>query len=293
MRIVFSCVCDTKPPYPTQARGLVATLIRLGGVAPSEIIVHLVNEPDPGFVGDLHRAGVVTRIVERVSAEVPTLNKLSQLCSAELQAADVVVLCDCDLAFAGDVRAAVSTTSIRGRPAGYAHPTIGGWRRLLDEAKLDMPPTIRCAVESADTLYQYLNGGILMVPHCIMAELPREWMKWTAWIAERVDLLEGRSRIADQVGFTLACIANRYPIDHLSVAYNYPAELKGGLIGAPKPLVLHYHAAVDADGKIKPPGHPDVDEAVSHVNPLLGDLALAPLGLDGNASAVPVCPWPS
>ena len=213
------------------------------------------------------------RRVARVSTITPPLNKLAQLTSSELYSADVVILCDCDLAFAGDIRSVVSLSCVGGRVTGYPNPTLEVWRRLLAETKLNAGPIADCAVEGS-TIHQNLNGGLLTIPKEQFLVLRESWPRWASWLENRIYLLDRWAFHIDQVSFALACIENNILISHLPVAYNYPAQIKDRLIGDSTPLVLHYHNSVDASGLIQRTGQPIVDAVIDRLNKVMGRVRL-------------------
>lgn len=272
MRIIFSCVCDTSPKFATRTRGFVKSLIKFGRIPPSDILVHLVEPPDFAFAEELLRYGVGIKEVARVSLLTPTLNKLAQLHTDEILNADVAILCDCDLAFAEDIRPCISSDCILGNSVTRPNPTLKTWVRLLEAAGMQTPPLVRCLVlEDQLTIHQNLNGGLLIIPRIIMSRLAESWLRWSKWVEVHTDLLDGKVIFSDQISFALACIDDEIPIRHFSAAYNYPAAYKGSLIGDQPPAVLHYHDAVDAAGRIEHSGHPIVDAVTDRVNAVMGD----------------------
>jgi hypothetical protein len=277
MRIVFSCVSDNSPKFAVRTRGFVATLIQFCAVLPSDIIVHLVEQPDEKFIAELKNAGVGVRIVPRISTLRPALNKLAQLSTPELRQAEVVVLCDCDLAFLSDIRPRASSDRICGRLVAHPNPPFELWRGILAEACLPLPPMERCAVSNADTLAQNFNGGMLMIPRQIFLRLVEDWPRWASWVEQRIELLGGSKNFSDQVSFALACIEQNYPIEYVSAAYNYPAaEKENHPIGGVVPRVLHYHDNVDEVGRIKHVGCSQIDSCIDRANVVLGEAALQP-----------------
>src|SRR5258708_7087976 len=243
MRTIFSAVCDVAPKFSSRTRGLVASLIRFGAVEASDIIIHVVDQPDDHLIADLEKAGASVRMVQRVSSKIPTLNKLSQLHSPELQQADIVILCDCDVAFLEDVRSRAMSDRICGLLVSQPNPVLPVWKTILANAQLPMPSTMRCIVDSTNcTPAQNLNGGVLMIPRSIYSKVVEAWPRWTSWLEARIELLGGSQIFCDQVAFALACMELNLPIEHLSAEYNYPvAAPSGHPFGGSAPKVLHYH----------------------------------------------------
>jgi hypothetical protein len=271
MRVVFSCVSDNLAKFSTRTRGFVATLTKLCGVPPSDIVVHLVEQPDLCLIKELERGGVVTQIVPRISVERPTLNKLAQLSTPQLHNADVVILCDCDLAFVADIRGRASAERMCGRLVARPNPPLEVWQQVLLAAGMAQPALGRCAVSDAPTLAQNFNGGILMLPRQIFRRVAQDWPRWSNWVERHIELLGGSKGFSDQVSFALACIEQNYPFEYLSAAYNYPAAVsKGHPIGGVLPLVLHYHDNVDERGRIKPVSCAPIDACIDKVNAVLG-----------------------
>src|SRR6185295_13803587 len=103
MHIRFSCVIDQKPKYADQAVVWAATLMVYGGQSADSLIIHHVGECEPACKRLFDAWGIETRQVERFDRRHGPSNKLTQLASESLQAADYVVLCDCDMAFCNSI----------------------------------------------------------------------------------------------------------------------------------------------------------------------------------------------
>lgn len=94
------------PKFRWQCTIFVNTLIRLAGVDVKQILVHMI-EPDPDLDAFLQEIGVNIVSAQRLG-DGKYCNKLSQFDTHELSKADFVFLCDCNLAFDGDVRSVCS-----------------------------------------------------------------------------------------------------------------------------------------------------------------------------------------
>ena len=242
--------------------------MRFSAIEASDIIIHIVAEPDDDLIADLQKLGVGVRRVPPVSSAIPTLNKLSQLHSPELRDADVVILCDCDLVFLEDVRPHAMSDRICGVLVSQPNPGLPVWEALLADANLPMPPTMRCIRNTTEyTVAQNFNGGVLMIPRPLYGLLVEAWPRWSSWLESRLDVLGGKRIFCDQVAFAMACVELDLPIRHLPPAYNYPVPAKTEQpIGGAAPKVLHYHDEVGPDGLILHTGCKDVDACIDRAN---------------------------
>ena len=103
MKVKFSCVVDHDPRFGRQALVWAASLLAYGGAETDSLVIHTVGEYNGEYRKIFDDWGIETRVVSAFDLRHPNSNKLAQLESEALQSADFAVLCDCDLAFSGDI----------------------------------------------------------------------------------------------------------------------------------------------------------------------------------------------
>ena len=111
------------------------------------------------------------------------------------------------------------------------------------------------------------NGGLYLIPAPHFKILRQAWPHWAAWLINNSHLLtEKYLKHVDQVSFGLACLEMDLPIDHLSLAENYPTHE----FVKPKPdiapSVIHYHSHVDPSHLLSTIGQTNVDREIQKVN---------------------------
>jgi LPS sulfotransferase NodH len=274
--LVFSCVVDKPPLLVYQSLIWVLTLTRLAGRAPEQLVVHVVEGTDPEHLTVLRSLGVQVVPVARFDERNVYGNKLCQVTTGALAHASAAVLCDCDIAFVGDISPLIRGTEIRGRPVGAGVPTLAGWRRLLEAAGLTRELHLARSVRPLTwTCTQNFNGGLLVIPrrfHDLMAEA---WPRWFGWILDHSgELGYVVNRFADQVAFGLALIDLDLPVAPLPLATHFSwGGAEASLTDTMSPLNLHYHSHLDRDGRLMEVGSPAVNAVVAKVNALLDEPA--------------------
>ncbi len=283
--VLYSCVVDKPPRLTYQSLVWVLTLTRLAGLAPQQLVVHAVEGTDADHLVLLRSLGVRVVPVARFDERNVYANKLRQLTTGALADASTAVLCDCDLAFTGDITASTRGDVIRARAVGAGVPTMEGWRRLISIAGLTRELRLaRSAQTLVWTCAQNLNGGLLVIPRRFQDPLAEAWPRWFGWILDHGDeLAPDVNRFAGQVSFGLALIELDLPVDRMPVNTNFPyqaaeanfpyAAAEATPEGTKFPLVIHYHKHLTRDGRLKEVGMAAVDAYVAEVNALLDEPA--------------------
>ncbi|MDH3919783.1 MAG: hypothetical protein OEU25_16600, partial [Rhodospirillales bacterium] len=141
MTIRFSCVVDEAAKFHQQAVVFVASAIVLAGISPDQIYVHVIGGRETSATRHLRGLGVTIVPCRPFDPAHPYCNKLLQLRSAPLQDADLLVLCDCDLAFAGPIGDALEGMRLRAKIVDCANPPLSILEGLFRSA--DFPGPLR------------------------------------------------------------------------------------------------------------------------------------------------------
>jgi len=261
MSTIYSCVVDGAGPYPYQATLLVRSLIELAGVAPGEIVAHIVTGADPAVARELGRHGVATRSVAPFGH--PYCNKLQQLRHLAERPADRTILLDTDI-FALRPLDLPASDAIQGKIVDVALPPLRVIRGIAAEAGLEIPPA-RTDLRGEETVAGNFNGGLYVIPGPLLAPLADGWERWARWCLERLPLFESWTAHVDQIAFAFAVRELGLPIAPLGRAWNMPTHQGPADVEEPVRL-LHYHRHVDEDLELRPTGGPGVDAEIARAN---------------------------
>jgi hypothetical protein len=273
---MYSCVIDVDHQFAYQSLVWVRTLLDLAHVPAAQLVVHAVRGCDPAHLDLLRSMGIRVEMVRPVDARHGPCNKLAQLASPALQDAEFVVLCDCDLAFAGDISAYIDGDAIRAKVVDIGKPNLEDWRSILHQAAL---PASRLAParpsHSADeTVANNFNGGLYVIPQPLFQILGAAWPEWNSWVLDHAaELPASAEAYADQVAFALAIASQGLKTDPLPTGANFPIHLpyeardRDNL----EPLVLHYHGRLDRSGQLRTTGMRGVDQAIARVNVVIAE----------------------
>ncbi len=277
-KVLYSCVVDKPPLLVYQSLVWVLTLTRLAGLAPEQLVVHVVEGTDPDHVAVLRSLGVHVVPVARFDQRNAYANKLRQLTAGALVDASTSVLSDCDIAFAGDITPFTRGAAVRGKTVGAGFPTVEAWSRLICAAGLTRELGLgRAAGQTLRwTCAQNLNGGLLVIPGPFHDQLAEAWPRWIGWVLDHGDEFadDGVNGFADQVSFGLALLELGLPIGRLPITAN--CSLGGDqtkLIETVYPLAVHYHRDLTSAGRLPEVGVPAMDVTVAKVNALLDEPA--------------------
>lgn len=264
----FSCVVDSAPGMAYSAWVWAITLTGLGGQTPDSLAVHFVEGCAPDLRRRLDGLGARTASIDRFDPGHPPSNKLAQLSSPLLASGEHLVLCDCDIAFCGDVSSVATGRDIRARTVDVAGFEVRRWDRILEAAGLQERSRTAPTLDGASTLPAYCNGGFLVIPRDPFEILVDAWPRWNRWVLTHANALGAPKYHADQVSFALACIDAGLHIDLLPQEVNLPTHIPRQLnaLEGVDPLVLHFHREVDEAGLLVETGVSSVDRRIAEVN---------------------------
>lgn len=270
----FSCVVDDSPLFRMQAVNWVWSILASGLANPKDIVVYLIEGNVRAFQASLGRLGVTTRRVGRFGdGDSAYCNKLLQLDCSEQEDFDCLIMCDADVAFAGDIRPWVSTNAVRAKVVDFPNPQLNLIERLYAVTGLTaVPRLVETTFNHGVTYETNCNGGLYFIPRQWIRPLGEAWMKWSRFALERGDILRDRLKNADQLGFCFAMIELGLAFEPLPVELNFPAHMPAeeyASLQGSRPLVLHYHRRLDQHGFLLPLGVDYADEAITRVNRMI------------------------
>src|SRR5581483_10911075 len=220
-----------------------------------------------------HRAELIE--VEWLHPAHGPSNKLTQLASSTLAEADRVVLCDCDLAFCGDLSPITAGQEVRAKLVDLANPPVHHWRWLLAEAGFHGAPRLAEATyDGQPTFANNFNGGLYVLPQAAFLALRTVWPRWNSWVLQRSDRLGRWAQHADQISFGLAIEELGLDVSRLRPEMNFPSHLDyadRAEADVADPRVLHYHH-LNERSRLTGTGLAHVDAAIGRVNRLLDEL---------------------
>lgn len=274
--LAVSFVVDDQPKFRLQAFNLLATLLGSATVSAEAVHVHLVGDHPPNYVHFLAGLGVVVIPTKPYGAAAsPYCNKLTQLRSKALAAADHVALLDADVAVTTNLSRELPGPGVRGKIVDTAAPPLPTFRALLRTAGLPRnAATAPAGFGPGETLAANLNGGVTLLDRQTLAAVGPRWLKWTHFTLENARLLGPYAKHADQVGLALALIDLGLPPGRLPDRLNFPTHLRPASYRPEHDqdaALLHYHHRLDDDGLLTPLGLPRVDDAMARANALIRD----------------------
>jgi len=231
--------------------------------------VHVVDGVDRRRLDFLHDQGVEMRAVPRFDRRHPPSNKLSQLQSPAFHGADLIVLTDCDIAFADDVSGLFADLEVvAAKIVDKGKPPHDHWRRIFAAAGFDAEPELAVSTHSREPTYiNNFNGGVYVLTREAFEAIRDAWPRWNRWLLAHPEILGDLSFFTDQVSFGLTMYELGLAARPLPSRYNYPTHLADPMLS--DPVVLHYHDRVDKAGLLKTTGHDPADARIRRINQTL------------------------
>ena len=270
MKVIYSFVVDSAPCFLPQTRMFLASLMAQG-VVPDQIHAHVTPEVGEEARALLRKIGVCSHEL-RPFLDGKYCNKLVQLDALFSLEADVYILCDTDLAFAGSIEKWIDPNNVRAKPVDFENPPLERLTALKDRfGFVYTPRLVSTSCNDGTTWSTNCNGGLYLVPGKLAAPLAQNWKFYATLLRECEDILEGYFHHVDQISFAMATLAMGQDVHALPLEANFPMHLVDYFseMNFSEPAVLHYHWLLDAAGRVQLTGHPYVDAAVAKVNAAL------------------------
>jgi 2-polyprenyl-3-methyl-5-hydroxy-6-metoxy-1,4-benzoquinol methylase len=268
MHIHFSCVIDDNSLLRLQSLTLFATIKKFIR-QPYSLMVHCVGEHPTAYLEQISKLGATLQSTEPFHSDYTArfCNKLQQLNTACLHEAEMVALCDLDIAFTDDIRQALNAKCIQAKYADTSTPPLPIMASLLREAGLGLPESYEQSTFTREPIPPYYcNGGLYLLPGHLLKAIAPAWKKWAGFSLQA--LPQECKHYSDQTGFMLAMMELQLDFAPLPEEYNYPLHFPRERYASPSkpPHVLHYHDRLDHTGLLLPLGIPTVDVAIKKVN---------------------------
>lgn len=275
MKTVISCVVDDHPKFLMQAWNLACSLMEVG------------DWPSPKTTFLLHHTPSVSRkrlkVLENMGAKLVEIepfgtgnaaycNKLRQLETAEVQAADVALLLDADVVAARSLHPILESKVVRGKIVDYPNPPAEIWKELLEGTpfhETSLPGGAPSLCPKSWTPATNFNGGVYVLPQHAIKVLATLWPKWSLYCLANSDRLHHFAQHSDQMGFALAMLESGLSFAPLELGQNFPLHLQAADYEAIAPCtieIIHYHWQMDDHGLPKPLGLNWIDEQVREVS---------------------------
>jgi hypothetical protein len=268
MKVKYSCVMDQHPRFARQVLIWAISLLIYGEQEADSLVVHSVGDYDPQYRNIFHTWGIETKIVQRFDKRHPHSNKLTQLESEPLHAADYVVLFDCDTAFCKNISPWIQGDTVRARIASSPGLPPYRWQKLFDRAGLRLPASrVRAVLRGQETLPSYCSGCYI-IPQAVFQKLREAWPRWDRWLLDRPGLISPFNVFADQISFALSCEELRVSINYFPVELNLDTTYLPHGRAEIQPIVLHYHR-LSKEGVLRLTKLPSVNRQIRRVNDLI------------------------
>ena len=268
MHIHFSCVIDDKPLLRLQALTLFAT-IKAFIHQPYSIIAHCIGEHPSTYLDQISALGAAVQRIDPFSNDYSSrfCNKLQQLDTSILHEAEMVALCDLDIAFANDISPVLNSECIQAKYVDTSTPPLPIMLSLLQEAGFCAPKSfVQSAFTKEPIIPYHCDGGLYLLPGKMLKDIAPIWRKWAGFSLRT--LPQEFTHYSDQTGFMLAMMELQLDFNPLPEEYNYHLHHQRERYVSPsKPCVaLHYHDRLTPTGHLLLLGLPTVDRTIEKVN---------------------------
>jgi hypothetical protein len=266
----MSCVVDEHPRFHLEALRWYASLTRVAGVDPSDLVVHAVGSGPSEVLDLLARRGVEVRTIEPFDPRSPHCNKIAgALRLAEDVGGGTVVLCDADTAVLEDPRRLMPRPgSVLGKLVDAPVPSLEALEQIFATAGLPRPPlAVLPWRPGATTVTGNFNGGLYVLDGATLPAVAAAWASWARWLLDRRELLGKDGVYVDQVAMALGLAETGVEPVTLDARWNVPIHDPTNLpVDGMDPAIIHYHQQVDRRAMIRPSSIPSVDRAIATVN---------------------------
>jgi SAM-dependent methyltransferase len=272
----FSCVVDAHPRFHLDALRWFASLTRLAGVDPADLVIHAVGPARTDVLEWLRARRVAIREIQPFDTRSPHCNKIAGALSlAAEKPQGLSVLTDSDVVMFEDPRQIQAPADKVGMtPVDMANPPLEILAAVFGAAGLPLPRRTAIRWQPGEsTAAGNGNGGLYLVPGALLPDVARAWAQWSRWLLARSELLAAWAMHVDQVAMAIALAAEGIETFELDVRWNMPIHVPSIIPPDPPiPAAIHYHQRVDTAGRIASTGFAAIDRRIEDANAALGDL---------------------
>jgi SAM-dependent methyltransferase len=269
-------VVDSDQRFHDEALRWFATLHRVAGVDPTDLVVHSVGGGGSEVLDYLQVQGVSVVDVPAFDGRSPHCNKISGALSLAQRGVDgLAVLTDTDVVILEDPRrVSVPPGAVASKPVDNRNPPLRVLKNLFASAEVALPPLIPLDWHpEGQTVAGNGNGGLYLVPGAVLTKVAQAWEHWARWLLERTDIPGHWDRYTDQMAMALGLAAEGVEAFRLDPRWNLPThdlELLPADIAAP--AVIHYHKNVNRLGLLTPTGIAAIDGQIDMANEAIGQV---------------------
>lgn len=182
----------------------------------------------------------------------------------------MLVACDTDVVITRPLDEVATAEFVLARRVDQENPPLAVLERIREFLGVPQQPALAApsCCPSASTYALNCNGGMLLIPRQFMQSLGEAWLGYAITLTEHRHLLEQWVNHIDQVSWAFAMLKLGLPFQELPVEYNFPTNLAKRIPRGTyaRPAVLHYHRALNRQGRLRSSGVRLVDKAIKEAN---------------------------
>jgi len=280
-RWLVACVAENDARFHARALRFVRSLRWFGGtLSAARVCVCVVDAVDPEARTALEALGVEVRVVPRFLRANPFANKLQLFVDFDWDAADLVLLCDCDTLVVQDPAPRVRGDVFQAKVADLPTVSHAAFERVFAHFGLRLPARRFVTDFRPTPTIPYFNSGVLVLPAGAGRRQVPVWRDVNRMLVEHSALLGAEALHVNQASLTVALALTGEPVAPLDRAFNFPIHLRDEVapagFAACDPVIVHYHDEVAPDGTILAPPYPAAAARIRAFNARLQALPAAP-----------------
>lgn len=251
---VYSAFVDNSPKYIDEAELLVWSLVQLGEVRPSDIVLHTPYGFPRSSLPVAHGLGVRVREISSwaelnpESQDRPHYNKIVQLLDGKFQEQQDVVLLDCDVI--ATRRLAIRTRGVSGKPADVAAIDLQVLQEVFGGAGVKLSIG-RAELDGRPIPKTWLNTGFLAISAEHREEVGHSWAEWARWLAKNVPESQVPKGLSDEIALALALAAKAIPLRRVGPKWNFVVNKKRSIRDDCDPVFVHYRGHFARNGVLR------------------------------------------
>jgi hypothetical protein len=262
-------VTENNPKFMAQAVRWVQSIRWFGGhCSDADVFVCVVDQVHRAARRELERYGAELRIVPRYSAKNGSSNRLRLLLLDELRSYDAVAMMDCDTLVVQCPCRELRASGLAAKPADF--DSVNGARLIELYGRFGIPAPTRRVTASINRVEMppYVNAGVVFFGTATLRRFAPRWRAHTDALLD--DRRWSRHIHVSQAAFALALAEQIGDYRELPLAWNFPTHLPASEIPrelhAIDPVVVHYHAKVDARAELMRCGLAAADARIQAFN---------------------------